>query len=63
MEFIENIDKDAYNKFLEENNNAHFMQTIEFGKIRKNKHYIPHLVGMKDNGKLVCTALLLYKKL
>ena len=63
MEFIENIDKDAYNKFLEENNNAHFMQTIEFGEIRKNKHYIPHLVGMKDNGKLVCTALLLEKKL
>ena len=63
MEFIENVNKDEYNKFLDDNANAHFMQTIEFGEIRKNKRYIPHLVGMKDNGKLVCTALLLEKKL
>ena len=62
MEFIDNLTKDEYNKFLK-NNESHFMQTIEFGEIRKNKNYIPHLVGMKDDNKLVCTALLLEKKL
>ena len=62
MEFIENVNENEYRKFLE-NNESHFMQTIEFGEIRRNKNYIPHLVGMKDKDKLVCTALLLEKKL
>ena len=63
MEFIDNIDKKDYQEFLNKTKNVHFMQTIEFGEIRKNKNFIPHLVGMKDNNKIVCTALLLEKKL
>ena len=63
MEFIENVDKKEYQDFLNGSKNTHFMQTIEFGEIRKVKKFIPHLVGMKDNNKLVCTALLLEKKL
>ena len=62
MEFVENIKEDEYRKFLKEND-SHFMQTIEFGEIRRNKNYIPHIVGLKDNNKLLCTALLLEKKL
>ena len=62
MEFIENINEKEYNEFLK-NNESHFMQTIEFGEIRKEKGFIPHLVGLQDNKKLVCTALLLEKKL
>ena len=62
MEFIENIEKKEYEDFLL-NNNSHFMQTYEFGEIRKIKHFKPHYVGLKENGKLVCTAMLLEKKL
>ncbi len=61
MEFIENVDTKEYDEFLK-NNESHFMQTREFGEIRKAKGFIPHLVGLKDNNKLVCTALLLEKR-
>ena len=61
MEFIENINEKEYDEFLKQAPEAHFMQTREFGEIRKIKKFIPHLVGLKDNGKLVCTALLLEK--
>ena len=63
MEFIENINEKEYNSFLKKMPNAHFMQTMEFGEIRKAKGFIPHIVGLKDKNNLVCTALLLEKKL
>ena len=63
MEFIENISNKEYDLFLKETKEVHFMQTKEFGEIRKVKRFTPHLVGLKDNGKLVCTALLLEKTL
>ena len=63
MEFDENIDIKEYNDFLLKSSYAHFMQTSEFGEIRKIKKYTPHLVGLRENGKLVCTALLLEKKI
>ena len=63
MEFTDKITDQEYNEFLKKSNYSHFMQTREFGEIRKDKHYIPHIVGMKKDGKLVCTALLLEKKL
>lgn len=61
MEFIENVNELEYDEFLK-NNESHFMQTREFGEIRSVKGFIPHLVGLKDNKKLVCTALLLEKR-
>ncbi len=61
MEFIENISDKEYDEFLKKSPEAHFMQTREFGEIRRVKRFTPHLVGLKDNGKLVATALLLEK--
>ena len=63
MEFIENITDKEYDEFLKKSPLAHFMQTREFGEIRKVKKFIPHIVGLKDNKKIVATALLLEKKL
>ena len=63
MEFIENIEEKEYNAFLNDSRETHFMQTKEFGEIRKMKGLIPHIVGLKKEGKIVCTALLLEKKL
>ena len=61
MKFIENVDELEYDEFLKRNQ-SHFMQTREFGEIRSVKGFIPHLVGLKNNNKLVCTALLLEKR-
>lgn len=63
MEFISNLSKEEYETFVSHNNNHHFMQSYDFGQIRKEKHFIPHYVGLKENGNLICAALLLEKKL
>ena len=63
MQFVENISKNEYDEFLKNFKDSHFMQTKEFGEIRKSKGFVPHFVGLKENGKLICTALLLEKKL
>lgn len=63
MEFVEDLSKEEYEKFVSNNENHHFMQSYDFGQIRKEKHFIPHYVGLKENGKLICAALLLEKKL
>ena len=63
MEFVENINIKEYEEFMLKKCNAHFMQTHQFGEIRKTKHYIPHYVGIKKDGKLLCSAMLLEKKI
>lgn len=63
MEFIENLTQEEYEGFVKNNPNNHFMQSYDFGQIKKEKNYIPHYVGLKENNKLVCAALLLEKKL
>ena len=65
MKFITNIDEKKYENFLKKSSKDHFLQSYLWGQFaRKSKGLIPHYVGMideKDN--LVCTALLLQKKL
>ena len=63
MEFICDIPKKEYEEFVSKNKYGHFMQSYDFGEIRSFKHFIPHYVGLKDKNKLVCSALLLEKKL
>lgn len=63
MEFIDNLTIEEYEEFVKNNPNNHFMQSYDFGQIKKEKHFIPHYVGIKENKKLVCAALLLEKKL
>lgn len=63
-EFIEKVNKNEYEEFVENHpTKSHFMQSYYFGEINKEKGFVPHYVGMKVNGKLVATALLLQKKL
>ena len=63
MEFVENISRDEYEEFVQNSKYGHFMQSYDFGQIRKEKNFIPHYVGLKENNKLICAALLLEKKL
>ena len=63
MEFISNIDKNEYEEFVSKHKKSHFMQSYYFGEIKKTKNFKPYYVGLKDNGKLLCAALLLKKEL
>lgn len=62
-EFIENLNQNEYEKFAIENDKAHFMQSYNWGLVQKEKHFLPYYVGLKKDGILVATALLLEKKI
>lgn len=63
MEFIENVEKEEYSKFVQNHKYSHFLKSYEWSEVSKLKGWIPFCVGLKDNNKLVCTALLLKKRL
>ena len=63
MKFITNIDINEYEDFVLNSSKSHFMQSHYFGEIMKYKNFTPYYVGLKENDKLVATALLLKKNL
>ena len=63
MEFIENIEREEYTKFVINHINSHFLKSYEWGVVSRKRGLTPHYVGLKDKNKLVATALLLEKKL
>ena len=65
MKFIENIEKDKYEKFVKNHVKSHFLQSYAWGEFSKKcKGYNPYYVGLvNDKEELVATALLLEKKL
>ncbi len=64
MKFVDNVLEEEYQLFYENYDNAHFLQSIMWGKIvseTRNQSY--HLVGVKDNdNNLIAAGLLLRKK-
>ncbi len=64
MEFVENIEKKEYEKFVKGHKKSHFLQSYAWGEFaEKNKGMKAHYVGLKDKNKLVAASLLLEKKL
>ena len=66
MRFITDIDKKKYDKFVKKHpTKGHFLQSYAWGEFSKSaKGLTPHYVGLVDKSdNLVCTALLLQKKL
>ena len=66
MKFVENIEKEKYEKFVKNHKSkSHFLQSYAWGEFSKKcKGYTPYYVGLVDDkNKLLCTALLLEKKL
>lgn len=63
MEFITDINESEYEEFVVNHKKAHFMQSYYFGEIMNYKNFKPYYVGLKENGKLVATAMLLKKQL
>src|SRR5574344_1247223 len=63
MRLIKNIEKKEYEEFVLNSNYSHFMKSYIWGEVMRFKNFTPHYVGLKDDNKLVATALLLEKKL
>lgn len=65
MNFIENIKKEKYEEFVKGHKKSHFLQSYAWGQFAKReKHLIPHYVGLENDKKeLVAATLLLQKKL
>lgn len=63
MEFITDIEKEEYSKFVMNHEMSHFLKSYEWGQAAIHRGQIPHYVGVKNKNKLVATALLLEKKL
>ena len=64
MEFIENIEKNEYEKFVKGHKKSHFLQSYAWGEFsEKAKGMKAHYVGLKDKNKLVAASLLLEKSL
>lgn len=63
FQFIENLDQKTIDTFVEANKKSHFNQSYAFGQLKGQHGYIPHYVGLKQDGELVATALLLEKRL
>ncbi len=66
MKFVENIEKDKYEEFVEKHKTkSHFLQSYDWGEFSKNnKNVTPYYVGIVDDkDKLVATALLLQRKM
>ena len=66
MKFVENIEKDKYEKFVEKHKTkSHFLQSYDWGEFSKNnKNVTPYYVGLIDNkNNIVATALLLQRKM
>lgn len=64
MEFISNVDEKEFEEFVSNHpTKSHFMQSYYWGIVSKEKNLKPYYVGLKNNGKLVATALMLKKPL
>lgn len=63
MEFVSNINEIEYEEFVSKQSKTHFMKSYYWGEVMKYKNFIPHYVGLKKDGELVATALLLEKKM
>ena len=64
LKFIDNVDRDTYEKFTQGHDKSHFLESYAWGEFcRRIKGQIPHYVGMTDDdGNLVATALILERK-
>lgn len=63
MEAIFNLGEQEYRNFTENNKDTHFLQSYEWGEVSKLKGWRPYYLGIKNDDKIIATALLLKKRL
>lgn len=56
------LNKEEYIEFTEKHN-AHFLESYEWGQVSKIRGLEPYYIGLKDDNKIVCSALMLKKSL
>ena len=62
MEFIENINKEEYEKFVYNHpTKSHFMQSYAWGEVSRAKGFQPHYIGLKENDDISEKLSLLLK--
>lgn len=61
MKFTE-LGVEEYKQFLDNHKLKSFLQTIEYGEVKKKEGLKYYLVGVKENEKILCSALLLSKR-
>lgn len=63
MHFFSSITEHEFNRFIEEHPKGHILQTFEWGKFKSIHEWDMHLVGLKENDRLVAASLLLSREL
>ena len=64
--FEENLTKEEFNELaLTEKSRvkAHFLGSYEWGKVSRRRNRTPHYTGVRENGRIVATALVLERSL
>lgn len=64
--FVENVNKEEFNNFAIINKDkikTHFLGSYEWGELSEKRNWIPYYVGVKKDGELVATAVLLKRNL
>ena len=59
--FKTNIDKKEFDNFVENYPSTSFMQTTKWSQVKKS--WNPDYVGLYEKDKLICTAMVLKRKL
>ena len=60
MNFV-TLKENEFKKFAQTHPQASFYQTVNWGKLKMNNGWKMHLVGVKDNKKIIAASLLLSK--
>lgn len=60
---IEKLTDEEFNIFSKEHPCNTFFQCSYWGEVKQSNGWIPHLVGLKENNKIVAASLLLQKKI
>ena len=63
MIFDANIGEHEYSEFVKSNKLSHFLKSYEWGQVCITRGFKPYYVGVRKDGKLLATALLLKKRL
>lgn len=62
MKIVE-VDAKTLNEYVASSSKPHFMQTGAWGEVNRKRGTIPHYLQVKDNDKVIGSALLLEKKI
>ena len=64
FEFVEKIEKEEWTEFANTPGvKSHFLGSFVWGEVQSERGWKTHYVGVRKDGKLVCTALVLQKML